>query len=189
MSIMENGGSSVEGECSVLIIIGGLPATGKTTVSRAVARELGGVHLRIDTIEQAIVRCGFGTQPLGPVGYDVAYALAEDYLKQGLTVVAESVNPLKVTRSAWRAAATAAGVPSVDVEVVCSDPVEHERRATTRVVDIPDLRIPTWQEIRDREYESWTTERIVLDTAVLSVPDCVDRLRKAVADGGVSGSG
>jgi predicted kinase len=38
----------------MLIIFGGLPATGKTTLSRALARELGAVHVRIDTIEQAI---------------------------------------------------------------------------------------------------------------------------------------
>jgi len=78
----------------MLIIVCGLPATGKTTLSRLLARDLGAVHLRIDTIEQAIVRSGAAERPLGPVGYTVAHALAADQLRQGLAVVAECVNPL-----------------------------------------------------------------------------------------------
>jgi predicted kinase len=70
----------------MLIIMGGLPATGKTTLARALARQLDAVHVRIDTIEQAIVRSGLGQHPLGSVGYAVGYALAEDHLRQGLTV-------------------------------------------------------------------------------------------------------
>jgi predicted kinase len=38
----------------MLIIFGGLPATGKTTIARDLARQLGATYLRIDTIEQAI---------------------------------------------------------------------------------------------------------------------------------------
>jgi predicted kinase len=49
----------------VLIITSGLPATGKTTIARELAREIGAVHLRIDTIEQAVVRAGAGNRPLG----------------------------------------------------------------------------------------------------------------------------
>jgi len=41
-------------------------------------------------------------QPVGPVGYVVGYALAGDQLRSGWSAVAESVNPLAVTRDAWR---------------------------------------------------------------------------------------
>lgn len=36
----------------MLIVMSGLPATGKTTISRALASQINAVHLRIDTIEQ-----------------------------------------------------------------------------------------------------------------------------------------
>ncbi|SRR6266536_2677802 len=158
----------------------GLPATGKTTVARALARRLGGVHLRIDTIEQAVVRSGIAAHPLGPVGYAIGYALAGDYLRQGLTVVADSVNPLAITRDAWRDVARDAGVDHVDVEVVCSDPTEHRDRAENRVGDIPDLRLPTWAAIEAREYEPWDRERLVVDTAGRDLSACVDGIVAAL---------
>jgi predicted kinase len=137
----------------------------QTPLARLVAARTGAVHLRIDTIEQAIVRSGLARHPVGPVGYVVGYALAEEQLRQGLTVIAESVNPLMITRDAWRGAATRAGVPVVEVELVCSDPQEHRRRADSRTVDIPDLPLPTWQQIVDGEYEPWHRDRLVVDTA------------------------
>ncbi|MEV1168935.1 AAA family ATPase [Nonomuraea sp. NPDC049784] len=149
----------------VLIVIGGLPATGKTTLARLLATRIGAVHVRIDTIEQAIVRSGLARQPLGPAGYVVGYALAGEHLRQGLSVIAESVNPLAITRDAWREVGVEAGVPVAEVEVVCGDPAEHRHRATSRSIDIPDLRPPTWQEVVDREYEPWDREHIVVDTS------------------------
>lgn len=95
----------------MLVVMGGRPATGKTTLGRLLAQETGAVHVRVDTIEQALVRSGPARHPVGPAGYVVGYALAEEHLRQGLTVIAESVNPPAVTRDAWRDAAARAGVP------------------------------------------------------------------------------
>jgi predicted kinase len=165
----------------LLIVMAGLPASGKTTIARLAARELGAMHLRIDTVEQAIVDAGVRDHPVGPVGYMIGYVVAEEQLRLGLTVIAEVVNPIRITRDAWRDVAVRAGVPHLDVEVVCSDPVEHERRARTRVVDIANLRPPTWDEIVNREYEPWDRDRLVLDTAAVSAQACAARLLSTVA--------
>jgi predicted kinase len=114
----------------VLVIVAGLPAAGKSTLSRALARRVGAAHVRVDTIEQAVVRSELAAHPVGPVGYAVGYAVAADLLAAGLGVVADSVSPLPVTREAWRAVAQTAGVAAVEVDVVCSDPAEHQRRAS-----------------------------------------------------------
>lgn len=165
----------------MLVIVGGLPATGKTSLCRAVARETGAIHLRIDTIEQAIVDAGLGTQPLGPAGYVVAYALAREQLAQGRDVLADSVNPLAVTRDAWRGVADDAGVGAIEVEVVCSDPVEHRRRAQTREIDVPGLDRPTWSRIQARRYEPWVREHLVVDTATATVSEAAARICRAMA--------
>ncbi|MGR6923857.1 AAA family ATPase [[Actinomadura] parvosata] len=165
----------------MLIVIGGLPATGKTTLSRLLAGRLGAVHVRIDTIEQAIVRSGLASQPLGPAGYAVGYALAEDHLRQGFTVIAESVNPLAVTRDAWREVGVRAGVRVAEVEVTCSDRDEHRHRVTSRSIDIPDLRLPEWSEVVGREYEPWDRDHITVDTAGRTPEAALESLLEALA--------
>jgi hypothetical protein len=76
--------------------------------------------------------------------------------------------------------ASAASVDHLEVEVVCSDLAEHERRATHRAADIPGLVLPGWPDIIGREYEPWDREHLVLDTARLSIAECVARLRSAI---------
>lgn len=147
----------------MLIIMSGLPGAGKTTLSRELARRLGAVHIRIDTIEQTLRGGGFEGE-MTDAGYRIGYAIAEDNLRLGRTVIADSVNPIALTRNAWRDVATRAGVRSIDVEIVCSDPTEHRRRVETRAADIAGHKQPTWNEVMARKYELWTADRIVVDT-------------------------
>jgi predicted kinase len=84
----------------MLIIVGGLPGTGKTTVARELARQLGAMYVRIDSVEQAIRDSETVSNPLNDAGYRVAYAVAEDNLRLGRTVISDSVNPIQLTRDA-----------------------------------------------------------------------------------------
>ncbi|MEU1193506.1 AAA family ATPase [Streptomyces sp. NPDC005859] len=169
----------------MLVVLGGLPASGKTTLARLLAARTGAVHLRVDTIEQALVRSGLTRHPVGPAGYVVGYALAEEHLRQGLTVLAESVNPLGVTRDAWRDCAVRAGVRCVEVEVVCSDADEHRERARARTVDVPGLPLPGWEQITGREYEVWARDRVVVDTAGRTPEDSAAALLAVMRTEGV----
>jgi predicted kinase len=155
---------------AMLIVLSGLPGTGKTTIARKLANELVAVYLRIDSIEQSIRDAG---KTVEGEGYSVAHAVAKDNLRLGRIVIADCVNPWPLTRREWRAVADRAGVRALDVEIVCSDPGEHRRRVEARVADITGHRLPTWQEVVERDYRPWDVERIVIDTARLSVEDSV----------------
>lgn len=159
----------------MLLIFGGLPGVGKTAIANALAQAIGAVHLRIDSIEQALRNSDVAIS--GPEGYVVAYAVAEDNLRLGHTVIADSVNPVEVTRSAWRGVARRADKLCIEIEIVCSDEVEHRRRVESRSADIADHRLPTWQQVCDRDYEPWDAG-IVIDTAGQNIQASVSALRK-----------
>lgn len=161
----------------MLIVFAGLPATGKTTLASLIAAERRATFLRIDTIEQALRSSGVLSGEVGPSGYLIAYALAAANLRPGHDVVADCVNPVAATRAAWRDVAAAASARMVEIEIVCSDPVEHRRRVETRVVDVPGLVPPDWDGVQRREYEAWTGPRFVLDTAGRSVAEAAAALR------------
>ncbi len=159
----------------MLLIFGGLPGAGKTAIAARLARDLKCVHLRIDSIEQAMRNSGITVS--GPEGYEVAYAIAEDNLKLGRTVVADSVNPIEITRAAWRDVARRTGTRYIEIEIVCSDPIEHRRRVETRTADIAGHLLPTWQEVCDREYGPWEAD-VVIDTAGRGIEMSVTKLRE-----------
>jgi predicted kinase len=160
----------------MLIIFGGLPASGKTTLSRALAERLAAVHLRVDTIEHALKLAASSDADVGPAGYMVAYAVAGDNLRLGRTVIAESVNPLPVTREAWRAVAVENGVEVVEIEVVCSDAAEHRRRVETRAIDIEGFTGPSWAEVVGRDYRPWPAADLSIETAGRPVEACLAEL-------------
>ena len=161
----------------MLIVFGGLPGTGKSTLAKKLAERLRAIYLRIDTIERAIAESA-GAVSICDKGYRVAYALAEDNLRLGRTVIADAVNPLRITRKAWRRTAEHAGARIVEIEIVCSDPLKHRRRIETRVVDIP----VAWDEVVTRTYEAWTGDRISIDTAGQNIAQSFARLSALVSD-------
>jgi predicted kinase len=162
----------------MLVVLSGLPGVGKTAVAHALARAIGAVHLRIDSIEQALRVNGIRVDG---EGYAVAHAVAADNLALGCTVIADCVNPWPLTREAWRAVADRAGVSALEVELVCSDPIEHRRRVESRVADIDGHRLPTWQEVVERDYRAWDTPHLVLDTAQISIDDGVRAITRALS--------
>ena len=159
----------------MLLILGGLPAVGKTAIATGLARGIKAVHLRIDSVEQALRNSHVTIS--GPEGYVVAYAIAEDNLRLGHTVIADSVNPVEVTRAAWRRVAQRAGKRYIEIEIVCSDQAEHRHRVESRIADIVGHQLPTWQQVCAREYEPWRAS-IVIDTAGQHTKASVSALRE-----------
>jgi predicted kinase len=167
---------------AVLIVFGGLSGTGKTSLARGLAARIPCVYLRIDTIEQAIRDVPGTRSPVCEEGYCVAYAVAEDNLRLGRTVIADSVNPLRVTRDAWRDIGQQTGAAFIEVEAICSDAALHRQRVETRTGDIAGLQLPSWEEVVTREYEPWHRERIVIDTAHSTLAECVEGLARQIEE-------
>jgi predicted kinase len=162
---------------SVLVVLAGLPGTGKTTVARLVAAELRAAHLRIDSIDAALLRAGAAGGARHGIGvYGAAQAVAEDTLRAGTPVVADAVNAIQVARDAWSNVAARAGAPVCFVELVCSDPAEHRRRVEGRASDLEGLPRLSWADVEARAYDPWQDGRLVVDTASADASACASQV-------------
>jgi predicted kinase len=159
---------------ATLFIFAGLPGTGKTTLSQRLAQSVNAMHLRIDTIEQSL-RDLCNLQVEGE-GYRLAYKIAADNLRLGINVVADSCNPLELTRREWERVAEDNRCEFINIEVLCSNSCEHRHRIESRSSTIRGLKLPTWRDVEEREYHNWSKDRIVIDTAGRSESDCFDAL-------------
>ena len=154
---------------------GQIPGVGKTTIARKLAQAMIAVHLRIDTIETAIANSDLHAENTD-AGYLVAYGIAKDNLLLGLTVVADSVNAIEITRKTWREVAQSAGSSFIEVEVTCSDAKEHQTRVESRIADIQGHKLPNWQKVVNTPYEEWDLQGVRLDSSTHSADQCVETI-------------
>jgi predicted kinase len=172
----------------MMIVFAGLPGTGKTTLARTLADQRKAVYLRIDTIEEALRKTRPAGEAIGPEGYLIASAVAKENLRRrGQIVVIDAVNPLMVTRAAWREIADAATSPLFEIELICSDGDEHRRRIEMRSAEDNVSPLLTWQQVIDREYEPWDRPHLVLDTARVSPQQALAEIRVWISSGGIPG--
>src|SRR5215475_2514710 len=92
-----------------LIALAGLPGAGKSTVAHHLARRLGAIWLRIDSMDHAIWASGTAPADLFDWSYRAAQAIAADNLALGLDVIADCVNDCQEARDGWEIAARRTG--------------------------------------------------------------------------------
>lgn len=162
----------------VLFVLSGLPASGKSSLAKFIAKEYDAFFLRVDTIEQALRDlCNFDVQG---EGYRLAYRIASNNLDLGHNVVADSCNPINLTRREWEEVAMKNNSQCINIEVICSDKTEHKKRNETRSSEVEGLQLPTWDEILNQEYDIWETDRITIDTTNHSIEESFAELKKEI---------
>lgn len=157
----------------MLVIFGGLPGTGKTAISKEIAKRLKAVYLRVDTVEQTLKKLQATSNSIGPEGYMICYQIAIENLQLGLSVVADSVNSISITRNDWRRVAEKTHSKFIEIELICSDKQEHQRRIENRKADLAGHKLPTWQDVLNRDYEPWETKLLTIDTSSYSIAESV----------------
>lgn len=147
----------------ILFVLSGLPGVGKSTLSQYIAKKYKAIYIRIDTIEQGgRDLCDFDVQGEGD---ELAYRIATDNLRLGANIVADSCNPILLTRNKWTEVAIQNNCILVNIEVVCSDKNEHKKRIENRVSEVQNLKLPTSMDVVQREYHTWEGNRILIDNA------------------------
>jgi predicted kinase len=147
-----------------LIVFAGLPGTGKTSLARAVARELRAVYLDKDTLRDAVVAVGRelkleqAAELARPLAYALLVDLARDNLSLGLPVVLDSPARYSAYREQVEQLARNQKAELKLIECICTDESQLRERVERR---------EGWESYqRERAtFERLTGPRLVVDTA------------------------
>ncbi|MGA7807591.1 AAA family ATPase [Bradyrhizobium sp.] len=150
-----------------LIVLSGLPGSGKTVLAESLSRTLLIPVFSVDPIEAAMWRAGIDRTETGAAAYEVARALADEHLRLRLSVIVDAVNAAEAPRAAWRKLAAKHRVNLKIIECVCSDETTLRQRIEGRVRSIAGTHELSWANLLQRraEYVAWTDPRLVLDTS------------------------
>lgn len=151
----------------MLVVLAGLPGSGKSAVAEDLAQALSCAVLSVDPAEAAMWRAGVSrSEPTGLAAYVVVEALAAEQIALGQDVIVDAVNAVEAARAQWRDLAARTGAGLRFIEVRCSDPGVHRRRLEARQRDIAGFYEPSWADVeqRSREFAPWTDDRLTLDS-------------------------
>jgi predicted kinase len=151
----------------MLIVLSGLPATGKTVLAADVARALGAVLLSVDPVDSALAQAGVReTGSTGLAAYAVVGAMAEQNLALGATVVVDAVNAVGEAKTFWIELARRLGARLLAIETILSDPAIHRERLAGRIRELA-IAEPTWDAVarRREEWVAWPFAPLVIDSA------------------------
>ena len=171
----------------MLIVLSGLPATGKTALATEVARMLGAVLLSVDPIDSALAVAGTRETGIpGIAAYAVIGAMAEQNLSIGMTVVIDAVNAVGEAKTFWIELARRLDARLLAIEVVLADEVVHRERLAGRIRDlaIPE---PTWDAVARRrdEWVAWPFAPLTVDSSEpldLNVARVLEAVRMVIAE-------
>jgi predicted kinase len=149
----------------VLIVLSGLPGTGKSLIATEIARVRRAVIVSVDPIESAVISAGISQSfETGLAAYLVADAVADQALAIRLDVVVDAVNSVEPARDMWRNMAARHNAAMAVIECVVSDEALHRARLAARNRGLA-LREPTWDDVRQRrlEWTPWREQALRLD--------------------------
>jgi predicted kinase len=168
-----------------LIVVSGVPGTGKSALADAVAARLRSPVASKDRCEAALWRGGIGRgRRSGWIAYELLTVLAEEQLCRGQSIVIDSVAGVEAIRAEWRALAHRYAARFVGVETICTDPTVHRSRVEFRHPEVTTGYELTWGEVRaiKTRFEPWGGDRLVLD-ALDPFEENIDRVMAYIDEG------
>lgn len=145
----------------MLILIAGLPGTGKTTIARALSAMIGAIHLNSDVLRSQLGLMGQYTAEAKQQVYDALLDSAGVALAAGKTVIVDSTFYQKSIRQPFEHLAKVCGVPLHWVEIQASERTLEERLGKPRPDSEADYSV--YEKIRDL-FEPLPEARLVINS-------------------------
>jgi predicted kinase len=150
-----------------VIVVSGLPGSGKSTVAEGIAEKLGIPIFSVDPIESSIIKSGIKRSfETGLAAYLVTETLVAEQLSLGIPAVIDAVSAVKEARDMWRTLSNKFNARLIIIECVLDRDL-HKKRIESRVRNIHGIPEVTWNDVdnRSKEYLTWKEKRLVLDTS------------------------
>jgi predicted kinase len=151
----------------MLIVVAGLPGSGKSTMADDLGRALNCAVLGVDQAEAAMWRAGVSPPaPTHHAAYLVVGSLAAEQLALGHDVIVDAVNGPEPARAQWRDLAAEMGAELKFIVVECGDDRVYRDRVEHRTRNIEGFPEPTWEGVlrRRADFPPWTDERLTVDS-------------------------
>jgi len=151
---------------TALIVVSGIPGTGKSTLADALAAALSAPVFAKDRIEASLWRSGVtADHDSWTVAEALLGTLAGEQLRREQSAILDTVARTRVSRDLWRATAAEHDAAFKPIECSCSDDGVHRSRIDGRERGIPGWYELTWDDVeRVRDlWEPWDCDRLVLD--------------------------
>lgn len=157
----------------LLVVFAGAPGVGKSTLARALARELHAAYLDKDTIKDAALALGHElkieniTQYASALSYTLLIPIARDNLTVGTHVIVDSPAGYRAFQDAIEQLVRSVKVNFKLIECITTDEALLRDRIERRAPDMPEHRVRDWdayQQARER-LERVSGPRLVIDTA------------------------
>ena len=150
-------------EQPTLIVVGGLPGTGKSTLAKELAKELRLCLFAKDELEASVVRSGLATaDQLNQVGYQLLKSIAHSNLQLGNSIILDFVASMPRVERYWPELLNSR---FLHLECVCSDLSLHQSRIEGRQRGIAGWYELDWKTVQQNsaDYVPLSQNRLVLD--------------------------
>lgn len=151
-----------------LIVMSGLPGSGKSTIAERIAQRLKISVFSVDPIESAIIKAGIGRSfETGFAAYLVAQTLANEQLRLGNSAIIDAVNAEEEGKDTWRSLAQRYNLDLIILDVFMSDQALHRTRIESRIRNLHGFNEVTWDMVmaRQKAFTPWIEPTLRLDAA------------------------
>jgi len=159
----------------MLLLIAGLPGSGKTTIASAFAALTGARHFNSDALRRELGLMGHYRPEDKEKVYASLVQHARESLKRGETVVVDSSFFKESVREPFRALAAECGVALRWVEVRASEDTLRERLSHPRPDSEADFKV--YEQIRD-QFEPLPEDRLIIQTDTETPASAAEKIQQ-----------